>query len=87
MNMKRGMNTRAEILTLLEGRSEEGLAKVYQFIQDMDELELIEFLYPSDADFAEELNERAIEARAMLENLRDMEATLRDLDQGKIRIQ
>jgi hypothetical protein len=85
--MEKGTNTKAEILALLEGRSEEDLAKIHQFIHDLDELEHIEFLYPSDPDFAEELTERDAEARAMLENLRDMEATLRDLDQGKIRIQ
>jgi hypothetical protein len=85
--MKRGLNTKAEILALLEGRSEEDLAKVHQFIQDMDDLELIEILYPSDADFAEDLNERAIEGRAMLANLKDIEATLWGLAQGKIRIQ
>ena len=53
----------------------------------MDERELIEFLYASDADFAEDLNERAFEARTMLANMRDIEATLRGLAQGKIRIQ
>ena len=63
------------------------LARVYEFIKDMDERELIKFLYPSDADFAEDLNERAVEARAMLANMRDIESTLRGLAQGKIRIQ
>ena len=85
--MQKGTNTKAEIISLLEHRSQEGLEKIHQFILDLDELEYIEFLYPSDPDFAEELDERAAEARAMLENLRDIEATLRGLDSGKIRIQ
>jgi dethiobiotin synthetase len=54
---------------------------------DLDELEYIQFLYPSDPDFAQEFEEREPEAQTMLENLRDIEATLRDLDRGKIRIQ
>ena len=87
MNLKRGTNTKAEILALLEGRTEEGLAKVYEFIKDVDEREPIKFLYPSDADVAEDLNERAVEARAMLATMRDIGATLRGLAQGKIRIQ
>jgi len=40
-----------------------------------------------DTDSAQELDERAAEAKAMLENLRDIEATLRDLDRGKIKVQ
>jgi hypothetical protein len=85
--MQRGTNAKAEILSLLEGRPEESLEKICQFILDLDELEYIEFLCPLDPDFAQELDERAAEAQAMLENLRDIEATLRDLDQGKIKIQ
>jgi hypothetical protein len=45
------------------------------------------FLYPSDRDFAEELNDRAAEATVMLENLRPIEGTLRSLARGKIKIQ
>ena len=60
---------------------------IRQFILDLDELEYIEFLYPSDPDFAQELDERAGEAGAILESLRDIEATLRGLDSGKIKIQ
>ena len=60
---------------------------IRQFILDLDELEYIEFLYPSDPDFAQELEERAAEAQGMLENLTDIEVTLRDLDGGKIKIQ
>ena len=85
--MQKGTNTKAEIISLLERRSQEGLEKIHQFILDLDELEYIDFLYPSDPDFAQELDERAAEAQAMLENLRDIEATLRGLDSGKIRIQ
>ena len=47
----------------------------------------VEFLYALDYDFAHALGERAAEAEMMLENLRDIEGTLRDLDRGKIRIQ
>jgi len=36
---------------------------------------------------AEELAERAAEAKGSLENMRDVEATLCDLDLGKIKIQ
>ncbi len=85
--MQRGTNTKAEIIALLEGRPEEFLEKIRQFILDADELDYAEFLYPLDPDFAQELDERAAEAKAMLENLRDIEGTLRDLDRGKIRVQ
>jgi hypothetical protein len=43
--------------------------------------------HPSDPDFVEELEARNAEAKGMLEALRDIEGTLRGLDQGKIRIQ
>ena len=82
-----GMNTKAEIIALLEGRREEFLEKVRQFILDADELDYADFLYPLDPDFAQDLEERAAEAREMLENLRDIKETLRDLDSGKIKIQ
>ncbi len=85
--MQRGTNTRAEVLALLEGRSEEFLEEIRQFILDLDEREYIDLLYPLDTVLAEELEERAAEAKEMLENLRDIEATLRDLDRGKIKIQ
>ena len=84
--MQKGTNTKAEIISLLERRSQEGLEKIHQFILDLDELEYIDFLYPLDPGFAQ-LDERAAEAREILENLRDIEATLRDMDRGKIRIQ
>ena len=85
--MEKATNTKAEIISFLEHRSQDGLEKIHQFILDLDELDYIEFLYPSDPDFAQELDERAAEAREMLENLRDIEATLRGLDSGKIKIQ
>jgi hypothetical protein len=47
----------------------------------------MEFLYPSDPDFAAELEVRNAEAKGMLETLRDIEGTLRGLDRGKIKIQ
>jgi hypothetical protein len=82
-----GTKMKAEFIELLKGRGEVSLEKIRQFILDLDELEYIEFLYPLDLDFAEDLNERAAEAKVMLENLRDIEGTLRDLDRGKIKIQ
>jgi hypothetical protein len=85
--MQRGRNTKAEILGLLEGRSEEFHEKIRQFILDLDEREYIDFLYPSDSGFAEELEEHAAEAKTILENLRDIGGTLRGLDRGKIKIQ
>ena len=85
--MQTGTNTKTEILALLEGRREEFLEKIRQFILDADEVDYAEFLYPLDPDFAQELDERAAEAQGMLENLRNIEATLRDLDRGTIRIQ
>ncbi len=85
--MQRGPNTKAEIIGLLEGRRQESLEKIHQFILDLDEQDCIEFLYPSEPDFAEDLTERAAEAKDMLENVRDIQATLRDLDLGKIKVQ
>jgi hypothetical protein len=85
--MQRGTNTKAEIIALLEGRPEEFLEKIRQFILDLDEREYADFLYPPDPAFAEELEERAAEAREMLENLRDIDETLRGLESGKIKIQ
>jgi len=87
MSMQSETNTKAEIIALLEGRTQVSLKEIRQFILDLDELDYIEFLYPSDPDFAEELDEHAVEAKGMLENLRDIEGTLRGLDRGKIRIQ
>ena len=63
------------------------LENIRQFILELDERDYMEFLYPSDPDFAEELDERAAEAKGMLETLRDIEGTLRGLDRGKIKIQ
>jgi len=37
-------------------------------------------------EFAEELEEAAADARTILENLREIKATLCDLDRGKSRI-
>ena len=85
--MERETNTRSEILALLEGRPEEFLEKIRQLILNLDEREYIDFLYPTDPGFEEELEERAAEAREMLENLRDIEETLCDLESGKIKIQ
>jgi hypothetical protein len=81
------MRTKAKILTLLEGPSEENFAKIYQFIKDLHELDYIDFLCPINHEFPDDLEERAPEAVEMLENIRDIEGTLRDLEQGKIKIQ
>jgi hypothetical protein len=80
-------NTKAEIIALLEGRTQASLENVRQFILQLDERDYMEFLYPLDPDFAEELEARNAEAKEMLETLRDIERTLRGLDRGKIKIQ
>ena len=85
--MQNETNTKAEIIALLEGRTQVSLENIRQFILDLDERDYMEFLYPSDPDFAEELYGRAAEAKGMLETLRDIEGTLRGLDRGKIKIQ
>jgi hypothetical protein len=85
--MQNETNTKAEIITLLETRTQVSLENIRQFILDLDERYYMEFLYPSDPDFAEELYGRAAEAKGMLETLRDIEGTLRDLDRGKIKVQ
>jgi hypothetical protein len=78
---------RAEIIALLENRTQASLENIRQFILDLDERDHMEFLYPSDPDFAVELEARNAEAKEMLETLRDIEGTLRDLDRGKIKVQ
>jgi len=80
-------NTKAEIIALLEGRTQASLENVRQFILELDERDYMEFLYPLDPDFAEELEARNAEAKEMLETLRDIERTLRGLDRGKIKVQ
>jgi hypothetical protein len=85
--MQNETNTKAEIIAVLEGRTQVSLENIRQFILDLDEREYIEFLYPSDPDFAEELDGRDAEGKGMLETLREIEATLRGLDRGKIKIQ
>jgi len=85
--MQNESDMRSEITALLEGRTQVGLANIRQFILDLDERDYMEFLYPLDPDFAEELNDRDAEAKAILETLRDIEATLRGLAEGKIRVQ
>jgi hypothetical protein len=85
--MQNETNTKAEIIALLDGRTQMSLENIRQFILDLDELDYVEFLYPSDPEFAQELDASSVEAKVMLENLRDIEGALRDLDRGKIRIQ
>jgi len=80
-------NTKSEIIALLEGRTQVSLDNIRQFILDLDERDYMGFLYPSDPDFVEELEARNAEAKGMLETLRDIEGTLRGLDQGRIKIQ
>ena len=85
--MQNESNTKSEIIALLEGRTQASLKNIRQFILELDERDYMEFLYPLDPDFAEELSEWDAEAKAMLETVRDIEGTLRDLDQGKLKIQ
>ena len=85
--MQNEPNTKSEIIALLEGRSEASLENIRQFILELDERDYMEFLYPSSPDFAEELEARNAEAKGMLETLRDIVGTLRDLDRGRIKIQ
>ena len=85
--MQNETTKKSEIIALLEGRTQASLENIRQFILDLDERDYMDFLYPSDPDFAQELEGRAAEAKGMLENLRDIEATLRDLAQGKIKVQ
>jgi hypothetical protein len=85
--MQNETNTKAEIIALLEGRTQVSLENIRQFILDLDERDYMEFLYPSDPEFIEELEGRNAEAQGMLETLRDIEGTLCGLDRGKIRIQ
>jgi len=87
MSMQNETNTKAEIITLLETRTEVSLENIRQFILDLDERDYTEFLYPSDPDFAEELEGRAAEAKGMLETLMDVEVTLRGLALGRIKVQ
>jgi len=87
VNMQKGRSPKVGIIRLLEGRSDASLENIRQFILDLDELEQVEFLYPLNPAFAQELDEHAAEAEMMLENLRDIEGTLRDLDRGKMGIQ
>ena len=85
--MQNESNTKSEIIALLEGRKQASLENIRQFILELDERDYMEFLYPLDPDFTEELSERDAEAKAILETVRDIEGTLRDLDRGKLKIQ
>ena len=85
--MQNESNTKSEIIALLEGRTQASLENIRQFILELDERDYMEFLYPSDPDFVEELEGRNAEAKGMLETLRDIEGTLRGLDRGEIKIQ
>jgi hypothetical protein len=85
--MQNESNTKSEIIALLDGRTQVSLENIRQFILELDERDHVEFLYPFDPDFAEELEARNHEAKGMLETLRDIEGTLRGLAQGKIRVQ
>jgi hypothetical protein len=86
VNKQNETNTKAEIIALLAGRTQVSLENIRQFILDLDERDYMEFLYPLDPDFTEELEARSAEAKEMLETLRDIEGTLRDLDRGKIKV-
>ena len=77
----------SEIIALLEGRTQASLENIRQFIVELDERDYMDFLYPSDPDFAQELEGRAAEAKGMLETQMDIEVTLRGLALGKIKVQ
>jgi hypothetical protein len=85
--MQNDTKQKAEIIALLEGRTLVSLENIRQFILDLDERDYIEFLYPTDPDFAEELDGWDADAKGMLETMRDIEGTLRGLDRGKIKVQ
>jgi sulfite reductase alpha subunit-like flavoprotein len=85
--MQNESNTKSEIIALLEGRTQASLENIREFILNLDERDYTEFLYPTNPDFAEELEARNADAKEMLETLRDIEGTLRGLDRGKIKIQ
>ena len=85
--MQNESNAKSEIIALLEGRTQASLENIRQFILELDERDYMEFLYPLDPDFAEELEARNAEAKGMLETLREIEGTLSGLDRGRIKIQ
>jgi hypothetical protein len=85
--MQNESNTKSKIIALLEGRTQTSLENIRQFILELDERDYMEFLYPVDPDFVEELCDWDAEAKAILETVRDIEGTVCDLDRGKIKIQ
>ena len=85
--MQNESDMKSRITALLEGRSEASLENIRQFILELDERDYMEFLYPLDPDFVEELCDWDAEAKAILETVRDIEGTVCDLDRGKIKIQ
>jgi len=85
--MQNESDMKSRIIALLEGRSEASLENIRQFILELDERDYMEFLYPSDPDFAQELEGRAAEAKGMLETQMDIAVTLRGLALGKIKVQ
>jgi hypothetical protein len=85
--MQNETTKKSEIIALLVGRTQASLENIRQFILDLDERDYMDFLYPFDPDFAEEISARNAEADVILETLRDIEGTLRGLDRGKIKIQ
>jgi hypothetical protein len=85
--MQNETTKKSEIIALLEGRTQASLENIRQFILDLDERDYMDFVYPSDPDFAQELEGRAAEAKGMLETLMDIDVTLRGLALGKIKVQ
>ena len=85
--MQNETTKKSEVIALLEGRTQASLENIRQFILDLDERDYMDFLYPSDPDFAQELEGRAAEAKGMLETLMDVEVTLRGLALGRIKVQ
>ena len=64
--MQNESDMKSRIIALLEGRSEASLENIRQFILELDERDYMEFLYPSDSDFAEELYRRLLKLRECL---------------------
>jgi hypothetical protein len=64
--MQNESNTKSEIVALLDGRTQASLENIREFILELDERDYMEFLYPLDPDFVEELSDRDAEARAIL---------------------
>jgi len=64
--MQNETDTKAEIIALLEGRTQASLENIRQFILDQDERDYMDFVYPCDPDFAQELRGVLLKPRECL---------------------